>query len=124
MKLEHLFVDALQITVISGNLMAANITEQRQTLDNIHTEVKHDLILDLTRLDHMDSSGVGLLVYWYKRLKMSNRTMVLIGLNGQPAGLLRMLRIEFIIGHFKTIEDYLATLPAPHHQPVEEIKHA
>ncbi len=53
------------------------------------------------------SSGVGALVFLYKRLVAQERDMVLIGLQGQPRDMLRLLRIDRTVSTFESLNAYL-----------------
>lgn len=50
--------------------------------------------LDMRQVRFMDSSGVGAIVFLYKRLAARGIPLVLFGPIGQPADLIRMLRID------------------------------
>lgn len=52
------------------------------------------IILDLTLVNFLDSSGVGAIVFLFKRLKANKLTMSIVGANGQPQELLELLRIN------------------------------
>ncbi|WP_323795508.1 STAS domain-containing protein [Nisaea sp.] len=50
--------------------------------------------LDMSKTDFIDSSGIGAIVFLYKRLVMQSRTLELHGVNGQPRDLIAMLRLD------------------------------
>ena len=52
------------------------------------------VIVDLKGVNFLDSSGVGALVFLFKRLIADERKMKLIGLSGQPAELMHLLRVD------------------------------
>jgi len=58
---------------------------------------KQNIILDMSAVNFMDSSGVGSIVFLYKRLMADNRTLTLVGLSGQPKKIIEFLRIDKII---------------------------
>jgi len=70
------------------------------TLEDVFSslmELKEDIILDLSDVDFMDSSGVGIVVYLYKKQIEDDKTLTLSNVCGQPARLLKYLRIDKVI---------------------------
>ncbi|HEY5718750.1 MAG TPA: STAS domain-containing protein [Gammaproteobacteria bacterium] len=63
-----------------------------------------DLVLDLAGVDFIDSSGIGAIVFLYKRLVGQRRLLVLTGASGQPRELLRFLRIDRTITVVDTLQ--------------------
>ena len=53
-----------------------------------------NIILDLTEVTFIDSSGIGAIVFLYKRLIASKCTFHLTGVQGQPRELFELLRIH------------------------------
>ena len=52
------------------------------------------VVLDLSRVSFIDSSGVGAIVYLFKRLKALGRSLELTGVHGQVRELLELLRVH------------------------------
>ena len=79
------------------------IIECLPDLDGAHVKAARDLfesatdgqyqgvLVDMSGTRLIDSSGIGALVFLYKRLKTAKRALALIGLQGQPATLLKRL---------------------------------
>ena len=94
------------IISIKGRMDARFITEKRQELELLPQEIVSDVLFDLSCTDFIDSSGIGFLVYIYKRLKPQNRKMGIVGLNGQPKEVIKMLRIDKMINCVDTVEEF------------------
>ena len=77
-----------------------------EQLINNHTG---DVLVDMSSVNELDSSGIGALVFLYKRLKIEDRNLGLLGVNGKPDELLTMLRINQTIKQYESIEDYLGS---------------
>ena len=56
-----------------------------------------DVTLDLTGVEFVDSSGIGGLVFLYKRLRLGARRLRLRGASGQPLQLIAHLRLSDLI---------------------------
>lgn len=67
---------------------------QLRQLSEINTPT---LILDMTRVNFIDSSGIGAIVFLYKRLKSRGLKLNLLNVNGQPQTLLQQLKIHKVI---------------------------
>lgn len=62
-------------------------------------------VLDLSAVEFIDSSGIGAIVFLYKRLKATGRKMVLVGAKGHTAETLQMLRVDKVIPSASRLED-------------------
>lgn len=84
--------DALSM-VIDGSLDALAVEILRPRFDSL-VQDEHDVTLDLSSTDFIDSSGIGAIVFLFKRLRSNKRSLSLVGVHGQPLELLHYLRIE------------------------------
>ena len=87
-----------QTISLHGALNAEAMTEMRQVFDLLSHTQAQQVVVDLTHVHNLDASGIGALVFLYKRLANNDRNLLLIGAHGQPESIIRLLRIE------KTIE--------------------
>lgn len=104
MKIQKQYTEAGQCLVtLEGNLDAACCDTVRPVFLQLteHADLK-TVRLDLSEVDFLDSSGIGAIVFLWKRLRQSGRALVLIGPKGQPASLLDVLKI----GKSIPIEEY------------------
>ncbi len=66
--------------------------------------VGHRVVLDLSAVDLLDSSGIGAIVYLFKRIRASGGELALLGVCGQPKKLLKMLRVHHAIPVIDSLE--------------------
>ncbi|OIQ26301.1 STAS domain-containing protein [uncultured Vibrio sp.] len=86
--------DTILTVEIIGNLDAEGSRDAQPQIDAVITDEKHNEIeLDFSRVDFLDSSGVGALVYLYKRLVERERNMRIENVRGQPLEIIKLLRI-------------------------------
>lgn len=78
---------------IEGSLDALAVEILRPQFESLAQE-KSDVVIDMSRVNFIDSSGIGAIVFLYKRLRSMSRRLSLIGVHGQPYELLRRLRID------------------------------
>ncbi len=87
-----------RIAKLHGEMDALGCTEIRGELEQItDAEIEQHIALDMSDVSFLDSSGIGLIVYLFKRLKGQSRALQIIGAQGQPQELIHMLRIESAI---------------------------
>ena len=58
-----------------------------------------DVVIDCSKVERMDSSGVGALVFLFKRLRANHLSLRIVGLRGHPMAFAKLLRIDKAI-HF------------------------
>jgi len=82
--------------VLSGDFdaMAINSSDCRDQLDSIADAAMGDVYIDLSQVGFLDSSGIGAMVFLYKRLNSNGLSLEIINPVGQPRQLLEMLRIH------------------------------
>lgn len=86
------------IAKLQGEMDALGCTKIRSELEQIaETKNSNNVALDLSDVSFLDSSGVGLIVFLFKRLKAQSRTLKIIGVQGQPQELIKLLRIDSAI---------------------------
>jgi anti-sigma B factor antagonist len=85
--------DTVQLS-ISGELDALTVTDLRPELDKIATDGGTRVVVDLTALRLIDSSGVGALVSLFKRVRAHGRQFEITGIQGQPLSIFQVLRLD------------------------------
>lgn len=84
--------------MFSGNLDADGSQNALPMLDNVIAKPEfNEIEVDLSNVSFLDSSGVGAIVYLYKRLVASNRRMRIENASGQPLEIFTLLRIGHAI---------------------------
>lgn len=81
---------------IEGSLDALAVEIMRERFDEL-VQDQADVILDLSKTNFIDSSGVGAIVFLFKRLRALDKTLSLVGVHDQPLELLKHLRINHTI---------------------------
>lgn len=100
-----LFHDALVIT-ISGELDALAVKKLEPIMEPLPGLYKN-VLLDLRDISFIDSTGIGAIVFIFKRLQGHDATLRLICGNGQPRDLLSLLRIDRTIPCLRSLDEYL-----------------
>ncbi|MEA1938954.1 MAG: STAS domain-containing protein [Pseudomonadota bacterium] len=80
--------------ILEGEFGAESIENLRPEFERIVKGSGKSIEVDMTKVDFMDSSGLGALVFLFKRLRERGGALVISGLHGQPWDLLHSLRID------------------------------
>lgn len=99
MELRKIDLDTTTLTLsIFGNLDAAGSREAQADIDDVISNYRHQEIeVDFSQVQFLDSSGVGAIVYMFKRLTERERNMRLENVSGQPLEIMQLLRIGHAI---------------------------
>jgi len=86
-----------QLVKVHGDFDAALAPEARQKFGELVTSTDKNVRMDLSKVEFIDSSGIGAIVFLYKRLRCAGYDLALEGLREQPNELISLLRIDKII---------------------------
>jgi anti-sigma B factor antagonist len=79
---------------IDGTLDAVTAPELRGVVDKIVNDRPKSVVLDLSSLRLIDSSGVGVIVSLFKRVRANGGQVRIHGLRDQPRAIFRLLRLD------------------------------
>jgi anti-anti-sigma factor len=82
---------------LEGEFDASIAADARLRFETLANETQDDVVLDLAAVRFIDSSGVGAIVFLIKRLRARGRKLVIRNASGQPADLLKMLRVHLAV---------------------------
>jgi anti-anti-sigma factor len=89
--------DGVATLRIEGELDAVSIPDVRPTIDALIAERHSRIVVDLSRLRLIDSSGVGALVFLYKKAKEYGGVVTVQGLRDQPLSIFKLLRLDRVL---------------------------
>lgn len=79
---------------IDGTLDAVTAPDLRAVVDELVNERRKSVTLDLSSLRLIDSSGVGVIVSLFKRIRANGGQVKIVGLRDQPRAIFRLLRLD------------------------------
>ena len=82
------------VLTIEGTLDAVTAPELRSVVDDLVNEGRKEVTLDLAQLRLIDSSGVGVIVSLFKRIRANGGQVRITGLRDQPRAIFRLLRLD------------------------------
>ncbi|MDF2152165.1 STAS domain-containing protein [Vibrio sp. CAU 1672] len=99
MELRKLEISQDKLTIeILGDLDAHGCRLAQPQIDAVINSDHHNEVeINFKHVQFLDSSGIGAIVYLYKRLIEHNRTMKIENVTGQPLEIISLLRINHAI---------------------------
>jgi anti-sigma B factor antagonist len=79
---------------VRGELDALSCPELRDVLETLAAMGKRDVTVDLSDLRLIDSSGIGVMVSLYKRVRANGGQVKFIGVTAQPLVIFKLLRLD------------------------------
>lgn len=87
--------------------------------DQLAAKITGDVLVNLKPVLFMDSTGIGTIVHMHKTLKKRQKRIFIIGAEGQPMGLLAMLKVNRVIPCLPTMKDYQLKYNNTRQQPTQ-----
>ena len=79
---------------IKGQLDSMTAPDLRPSFEALAADRPKKVILDLSGLRLIDSSGVGAIVSLFKQVRAAGGKLEIIGVQGQPHSIFRVLRLD------------------------------
>ncbi|MDD2897588.1 MAG: STAS domain-containing protein [Desulfuromonadaceae bacterium] len=93
--------------VKEDRLDANNSEELKAELHRLFENGTRDLIIDLTEIHFIDSSGLGVLVSGYKNASIKHGTLKLSHLQSQVKSMFELTRLHKVFDIFMTVDEAL-----------------
>jgi anti-anti-sigma factor len=91
-------IDGGTVTLnITGELDAVSVPDLRPVLDDLINKGHKKVVIDLAGLRLIDSSGVGAIVYLFRKIRALGGTVIVRGATDQPLAILRLLKLDQIL---------------------------
>jgi anti-sigma B factor antagonist len=101
-------IDDVQVFDLAGSLDIATSPTVRAALTEASERGSHRLIVDLTRVDFLDSTGLGALIGGQRRAKEFGGEVRLVAKEGQILRLLRITGLLKVFAVYPTLDDAVA----------------
>jgi anti-sigma B factor antagonist len=82
---------------IEGELDAVTVAELRPIVDRLANDARGRVVVDLSALRLIDSSGVGALVSLFKQVRARGGEVVVENVKDQPLAIFRLLRLDKVL---------------------------
>ncbi len=79
-----------------------------QTLERILTQDSGDVVVDFTKIDYIDSTGIGEMVGYLGRFRDSQRRLILVNPSDRIRRLLEISRLDQLFPIFDSVDEAVA----------------
>lgn len=108
MSLNHETINGTTVIKLHGEFDAAASDSAKADLESLlNNNSSSCIVLDLADVSFIDSTGMGLIIYAFKRLQSSGMDFRVSGAHGQPLELFKLLRVDRVIQLFPDVEQAL-----------------
>ncbi len=90
--------------------LGESVREFERSLERAASQRTGAVVLDLTDLEYMDSTAVGVLVGALHRLKLEDRELVLVNPRERIASLLRIAKLDSLFEIYRNVAEALAAI--------------
>ncbi len=98
--------DKILIVNFNGELDHHSAEEIRKEIDRVYFEKRlAHIVLDLKKLNFMDSSGIGLIMGRYKNVSDNGGKLVLVNVSSRVEKILKMSGILKIVQMYNSLDD-------------------
>ena len=95
--------ELLMIVELEGEIDFSNSIEIKRNIRGEFLGKQKNLILDISNVEFMDSSGVGVFISLLKTVNLKERKMAIVNPNEEVEFVLRMTKVEDIIRIYKSM---------------------
>ncbi len=88
-----------------GDLDMWTLPLAKEKINGLIQEKKVKIVLDLERMNYIDSSGLGFFIGTLKKLRDAGGDLILINLNAYIYGIFKLIQLQHIIQTYDTLED-------------------
>ena len=110
MIISHSTNQDVDIVTIGGRLVMADAAEARSSFNKIIADNAKKLVVDLSEITFIDTSGLSVLISAYKMVRAKGGRMVLCGIPANVRMLLELTRLNEIFELFASTEAALAVI--------------
>jgi anti-sigma B factor antagonist len=93
------------LLALEGSLDAVTATKLKPEVVAIAEAQHKKVVVDLSQLTLIDSTGVGVLISLFKRLRALDGHVYFAGLTGQPKEIFRLLRLDRSLDLFPSVTE-------------------
>jgi anti-sigma B factor antagonist len=98
---------------LAGKIALGRESQKIETLvQDLLRQNEKRIIFDISRVDHMDSTGIGIIAYCFGTLNRSGGDMRITGATGKVLHLLQITRLDNVLPLCASVEEARASMTA------------
>ena len=105
MEISQESINNVVVIRLEGNVMGGpEAVEVNERINQLLDEKKHKLIMDLSKVNRMNSSGLGIIINTLTTFKQNGGELKLASLTDRVKGLLTMTKLNTIFESYDTVD--------------------
>ncbi len=109
---------------VTGEIDMATAPRLRQHVQTVTARKPSGLVLDLDRVDFIDSTGLGVMVGAAKRMRMIDGGFRIVNSQNHLTSLFRITRLDEVFDLYESLEDALTSAGGPNAKSAGDSKGA
>jgi len=97
--------EGVAVITLKGRLTVGESSGLREKVNELVTAKRFQVVMDLSALDYIDSTGLGNLVIYYTSLKKQGGALKLVNLNKRNVELLLLTKLHTVFEVFLDVKD-------------------
>jgi anti-sigma B factor antagonist len=97
--------EGVTVITLKGRLTVGESSGLREKVNELVAARKFQVVMDLSALDYIDSTGLGNLVIYYTSLKKQGGALKLVNLNKRNVELLLLTKLHTVFEVFTDLQD-------------------
>lgn len=110
LELQKYIQDHIIVLQLTGKLNSHTSTVFQRELEQIAQDQTCAIILNMAALQQIDSAGIGILVSIFKQLQAHSQSLQIVGLQGQPYDIFKLLNLHKVIKITPTVDEALRNI--------------
>ena len=103
----------ITVLELTGKISLGRESQRIETIvQDLLRQNERKIILDISRVDHLDSTGIGILAYCYGTVNRSNGELRIAGASGKVLHLLQITRLDGVLPLCDSVEAARSSLDA------------
>ncbi len=95
----------ISVLTLKGRLTVGESAALREKVNELIASSRFQVVMDLSNLDYIDSTGLGNLVIYYTSLKKQGGALKLVNLNKRNIELLLLTKLHTVFEVFTDVQD-------------------
>ncbi|NQU76694.1 MAG: STAS domain-containing protein [Planctomycetes bacterium] len=96
------------VVSLGGEVDLRHSSELQHSLSRLLDETPGRMVLDLSQVTYMDSSGIASLIKMLGYARQKNIALMLCGLTDRVKGIFEITRLDKVFGIYSTVEEAMA----------------
>jgi len=88
-----------------GDLDMWTLPQAKERINELINQKKVKIVLDLEKMNYIDSSGLGFFIGTLKKLRDAGGDLMLINLNAYIYGIFKLIQLQHIIQTYDSLEE-------------------